>query len=113
MKEKLQAKELITLLEILNPEVEQASSVLLQLTDEQIVKLGQIQNLNPESLITTISGFFCTLKKEIIKKINEQEKIAIDQAHDLIEAQKKLKMKYSEFTSRKDLNALISTNQSN
>ena len=113
MKEKLQAKDLITLLEIFNPEVEQASSVLLQLTDEQMAKLGQIQSDNPEKLITTISDFFSTLKEEIIKKINEQEKTAIDQAHDLIEAQKKLKMKYSEFTSRKDLNALISTNQSN
>ena len=76
-------------------------------------KLRQIQSDNPERLIATISDFFSTLKEEIIKKISEQEKTAIDQAQDLIEVQKKLNMKYSEFTSRKDLNDLITTNQNN
>jgi len=43
-----------------------------------MAKLGQIQSGNPERLITTISGFFSSLKEEIIKKISEQEKTAID-----------------------------------
>jgi len=49
MKENLQAKDLITLLEIFNPEVEQASSALFQLTEEQMTKLMKIQRDNPES----------------------------------------------------------------
>jgi len=109
MKEKSNLKEFITLLEIFNPEVEQASSALLHLSDEVLTKLNKIQNDNTESLIKTISNFFSSLKEEAMKKINEQEKVAINRVYGLIEKKKQLKEKYAEFSSRNDLKALIST----
>jgi len=71
MKEKSDLKELITLLEIFNPDVEQASSVLLHLSDKELAKLTEIQSDNTESLIKTISNFFSSLREEAMKKINE------------------------------------------
>jgi len=113
MKEKSNLKELITLLEIFNPEVEQESSALLHLSDEELAKLTKIQSDNTESLIRTISNFFSSLKEEAMKKINEKEKIAINQVYGLIEKQKQLKEIYAEFSSRENLKVLISTHSSN
>jgi len=113
LNEKTNLKDLIALVEIFNPGVEQSNSALLHLSDGEFTKLNKIQNDNTESLIKTISNFFSSLKEEAMKKINHREKVAINQVYGLIERQKQLKEKYAEFSSRKDLKMLISTHESN
>ena len=109
MKEKPNLKELITLLEIFDPNTERTSTALLQLTDEELNKLTKIQTENPESLITKVTNYFFSIREDAIKKLNEREKVAINQVYGLLEKQKQLKEKYEEFSSREDLKVLITT----